>query len=279
MTFSPMLSLRSFMCALVCCLCGAVARGTCVADSTVTTIESPSKVVITTAGDGSTKVEIITDDATHQSPAFVPTVSRSNHGGKLMFFNNIFGGVVIPVDKPAGMLTSWELGVANLIGYGLRTGHGAPILSMGAGFAYRWYNVGDGYGLMRRSDRLLLCPLDVEHDGFHDPASRFCTASALLTFSLKQKLGRRWVIDLSAILDFNFYTDAFFSYNDGSEKAVRTKVHYKGLNQRVMRCDFMASVGLAGIAGIYLRYSPSAVFHRGYGPHFQQIAAGVSFIL
>lgn len=271
--------LRSFLCVLVCSLSAVLMQGACVADSSVRVIESPSKVVITANGDGSTRVEIIVDDSGLQPMTPMSPDPRSGRRGKLLFFNNVFGGVVVPVDKPAGMLTSWEVGVANLIGYGLRTGKGAPILSVGAGFACRWYNVGDGYGLMRLNDRLNLQPLDAEQDGFHDPASQFCTASALLTFSLKQKLGRRWIMDLSAILDFNVYTDAFFSYNDGSEKAVRTKVHYEGLNQRVMRCDLMATVGLAGIAGIYVRYSPSAVFHRGYGPHFQQIAAGLSFIL
>ncbi|MDE7126110.1 MAG: hypothetical protein K2O12_06500, partial [Muribaculaceae bacterium] len=205
------------------------------------------------------------------------TRALSGKRSKVLVLNGLFGGVVIPVDKPAGMLVSWEIGVADLLGYSVRTSARGPWLSAGIGLAYRWFNVGDGYGLVREDDRMVLRPLPEMGSGMCDPKSRFTTSSFLLTFSMKQSLYKRWAFMLSAVLDFNFYTDGFFQYSTDASRPVRTRIHYKDFRQRVMRCDVMATVGLSGIAGAYVRYSPSALFKGDHGPGFEQIAAGVSF--
>lgn len=256
------------------------------AADTVTVIDSPSKVVITTR-EGHTTVQVVeragvrpaenAADMAVNSPFGGDGRSLSGHRGKVLFMNGVFGGVVVPVDKPAGMLTSWEVGVTDLLGYSYRISGVGPRISAGAGFAYRWFNVGDGYGVVREGDRMVLMPVSAGDVTYSDPKSRFNTWSLLLTFSLKQNIYKKFAVSLSAIVDFNIYTDAFFEYSGDGPKPVHTKVNYKDFHQRVMRCDLMATAGLSGIAGIYVRYSPSPLFRSDYGPKFGQIAAGMTF--
>ncbi len=255
------------------------AHATQTADS-VTVIKNPAKVVITNSADGHTKVEVFESD--HSSDTDImfgknnPTRLSLGKRGHVLFFNGIFGGMVFPTDEPKGMLPSWEIGVTHLLGYGYRTGRYTPELSAGIGFAYRWYNVGNGYRIDRQADRMELIPVNTGEAIYKSPNSRFTTSSFLLSFSLKQKIYRKLYFMASAILDFNFYTDAFFEYKDHETGSVKTKINYKGFHQRIMRCDLMATIGFSGIAGVYVRYLPTPVFKDSYGPKFEQIAAGIS---
>ncbi len=255
------------------------------AADTVTVIDSPSKVVITTH-EGHTTVQVVERAGVRPAETAADMDvdfsfgggGRSSSGcrGKVLFMNGVFGGVVVPVDKPAGMLTSWEMGVTDLLGYSYRISDGGPRISASVGFAYRWFNVGDGYGVAREGDRMVLVPVGAGEATYSDPKSRFNTWSLLLTFSLKQHIYKKFAVSLSAIVDFNVYTDAFFEYSGDGPKPAHTKINYKGFHQRVMRCDLMATAGLSGIAGIYVRYSPSPLFRSDYGPKFGQIAAGLA---
>lgn len=262
-------------------LTGALTASAGEKPDSVTVIKNPQKVVISHKN-GDTKVVIYESQADPEvNMPFGGDRDEKRHFGRfkrshVLFFNGLFGGMVFPTDAPEGMLTSWELGVTHLLGYGYRLSRNGPELGAGLGFAYRWFNAGNGYGLHREGDRMTLTPLPSGENALNSPNSRMTTSSLLLSFSLKQKIYRKFAFMATAILDFNFYTDAFFEYNDGSDQAVKTKVNYKGFHQRVMRCDLMATLGFSGIAGVYVRYAPTPLFKGDYGPRFEQWAVGIS---
>lgn len=191
---------------------------------------------------------------------------------EVMLFNGMYGGVIVPMDAPDGMLASWEFGVPYVLGYSYQTARFAPRFSTGLGMASRWFNVGDGYGLGKEGDSLVLTrlPESVGH-----PGSRFTTSSILVSFGITQRIVGDFAISLNAMLDFNVYTDGFFKSYEGGKDGVRTKISYKGLHQRVFRCDLMASIGFLDGPALYVRYAPTSMFKAGYGPQFKELSAGL----
>lgn len=196
-------------------------------------------------------------------------------GSSMMFFNGMYVGMIRPLEAPDGMLASWEWGVSYLFGYSYRFGRYAPKFSVGTGIALRWYNVGRGYGLSRASDELLIVPVAEDHS---DPASRFSSKSITVSAGFTQRIAGSLMLALTATLDFNVHTTGFYKYYDGGKEGTRHKIDLSHLHQRVMRWDFMASLGFESALAAYVRYSPVEVFAPGYGPRFRQLAMGLQFI-
>lgn len=258
---------------------------------TVKIIENPSTVTVVTSGN-STKVtvkgtsadrgfayeyetsESVDDDfpLDIELPFKKFGKSRKKHKSSVIFMEGIFVGCISPRNAPDGMLASWELGMPFILGYSYQTAKYAPKLSVGIGMGFRWYNVGDGYGVTRNGDALSIFRIP---EGTGNPSSRFTTTSILVPFALQQRIYGNFGMSLMAILDFNVNTDAFFKYYEGGKDGVRYTERYKGFHQRVFRCDFMASIGFIDAISAYVRYSPTKMFKAGYGPRFSEISAGI----
>lgn len=264
---------------------------------TVKIIENASSVLVVKDGDGVT----VTVKGINGSPyegyefrssknldnQFVPDLDfempflktrkkrhKKEYRSSVMFFNGLYVGLIRPLEAPEGMLTSWEFGVPYLFGYSYRFGRYAPKFTVGAGMAFRWYNVGRGYGLWRNADELQIVPVAEDQA---DPASRFSSTSITVSAGLTQRISGSFMLALTATLDFNLHTTGFYKYYDGSKDGPRHKIELSHLHQRVMRWDFMASLGFESVIAAYVRYSPVEMFAPGYGPRFRQFATGLQF--
>lgn len=183
---------------------------------------------------------------------------------------NLYAGAVIPLSAPDAVRTAYEFGLGMIAGASYRTGRNTPEISIGLGFGCSYTRIGHGFMLDKSDDILFIKPV---HPGLSDVKSRIFSFRFEIPVMITQKLYRSLGFSAGAIINLNTYTTGSSEWNTGQ---IHHKVSYKGLQQRILTADLIAIVGLPDDIGAYVRYSPSGIFHTGYGPGFSRLSAGVS---
>lgn len=185
---------------------------------------------------------------------------------------DIYAGAVIPSAADRGMSrTGWEIGMLNVGKVEWRLSRCGTRLSLGIGWQYRHFIIGDGL-MARRDDNgaYLLSPKPTEYSDVKSSLKNFSIQFPLM---LSQKIYRSFTFDVGGVAMLNTYTTGNCSWK---EDGTKTKRPIKHLHQRILTVDALARIGWRGDFAFYVRYSPMSLFSRQYGPQFESVAIGAS---
>ena len=185
---------------------------------------------------------------------------------------DIYAGAVIPSEGDPGISrTGWEIGMLNVGKINWRLSNFGTNLSLGIGWQYRHFTIGDEL-MARRSDNgaYVLSPIPSE---YHNVKSSLKNFSIQFPLALSQKLCGDFAIEVGGVAMLNTYTTGNCSW---SENGTETKRSIKHLHQRILTVDALARIGWKGILAFYMRYSPMSLFSRQYGPQYESVAIGGS---
>lgn len=170
----------------------------------------------------------------------------------------------------AGIKNCFELSAADFIGLDWRTSR-KTTLGVGIGFGYNRVTTNDHMLFVKNGDVLgvAVAPEDAEVDYARWDMLRF---QVPLMYS--QKLSGNFGFALASIINFNTYSTATNRYKTGRTRYTET---IKGINQRLLTVDLMATVGFVGSMGAYIKWSPMTAMQQKYGPSFRNFSIGVNF--
>lgn len=187
-------------------------------------------------------------------------------------FCDIYAGAVIPSEGDPGMSrTGWEIGMLNVGKINWRLSRCGTNLSLGIGWQYRHFTVGDGL-MAGRTDNgaYVLSPIPAE---YHSVKSSLKNFSIQFPLALNQKICGDFAIEVGGVAMLNTYTTGNCSW---TENGTETKRSIKHLHQRILTVDALARIGWKGTLAFYVRYSPMSQFSRQYGPQYESVAIGGS---
>lgn len=196
--------------------------------------------------------------------------ARKSRKLSLTCLRNLYGGAVIPLSAPDAVRTSFEFGVGMIIGASYNTGDHSPEISVGIGTGFSFTKIGHGNVLGKSGDRLFITPVN---SGTHDVKSHIYSFRFEIPVMITQKVYRSFGFSAGAIVNLNTYTTASSEWHTG---AIRHKISYKNLQQRILTADLIAIIGFPDDIGAYVRYSPCDMFQKGYGPEFSHLSVGIS---
>lgn len=187
-------------------------------------------------------------------------------------FCDLYAGGVIPTEADRGFSRAgWEIGMLNLVKAEWRLSRQGTALTLGIGWQYRTFNIGDGMILSRgEGGRLDLNPIVGEYDRTRSRINYFAIQIPLL---LSQKIYRAFTIELGGVAMFNTYTTGSSSWE---KDHVSSKAGIKDLHQRLLTVDALARIGWRDNLAFYVRYSPMSQFKPHHGPQYDSVAIGMS---
>lgn len=187
-------------------------------------------------------------------------------------FCDVYAGGVIPVEFDRGMnRAGWEIGMLNVVRADWRLTRFGIGLSLGIGWQYRSFNIGDGMMLGRYdAGKLTLSPIPAEYDKAKSKLESFAIQIPL---TLSQKIYKAFTIEIGGVAMFNTYTTANSSWQQGD---VESKLSIKNLHQRLLTVDAIARIGFRDCMAFYVRYSPMSQFKPHHGPQYDSVAIGMS---
>lgn len=161
--------------------------------------------------------------------------------------------------KGATSLTR-EVGILNLLGVGYNFGP-RSCLSLGAGFAGKWYNLKKDYMYGEVTPEVLTV-----NKGWPAGASDTKSTLSMMTVQFPllyhQGFGKKFNIMVGPVLNWNIYA----TYNNKYKvDRTTTQTSTTGVHQRKVTVDGVIGVGNRAM-GVYFRYSPMNVFENNYGP-------------
>lgn len=170
----------------------------------------------------------------------------------------------------SGIKNCFELSVADFIGIDWRTSP-KTTLGVGLGFGFNRVTTDDHMLFVKNGDALdvAVAPENAEVDYARWDMLRF---QVPLMYS--QKLSGNFGFALASIINFNTYSTATNRYKTGRTRYTET---IKGINQRLLTVDLMATVGFVGNMGAYVKWSPMTAMQQKYGPSFRNFSIGVNF--
>ncbi|MDE7458695.1 MAG: hypothetical protein K2M77_07480 [Muribaculaceae bacterium] len=217
------------------------------------------------------------DSETEQLWVFNPRFARQSRNRKPTNPSvdagcDIYAGAVIPTKADRGMSrTGWEIGMLNVAKAEWRLSRCGTRLSVGIGWQYRHFTIGDGLMASRgENGAYALSPIPSE---YHDVKSSLKSFAIQFPVALSQKIYRKFTIELGGVAMLNTYTTGNCTWHVGD---VTTKSPVKHLHQRLLTVDALARIGWREDFAFYVRYSPMAQFKAQYGPQFESIAIGAS---
>lgn len=210
-------------------------------------------------------------------PTNFPFAKKSRRTISFDVLKNIYVGVSIPTAGDDAISTSYECGIAQVAGITYcPTGQGFST-SIGIGFGTRQFSVKENYYLQSGLDRVLNVIPKEENQG--KCTSRISSFYLQVPILFSQRIYKSFGVSFGAIVNLNTYTTANTKYklNTGSDNEVYNKEKFKGLHQRPLTVDLMATIGFVDSVGAFVRYSPMEMFENGYGPKVKSITAGITF--
>ncbi len=184
---------------------------------------------------------------------------------------DIYAGGVIPTDADRGMdRAGWEIGMLNVAKIKWRLSKCGTEFSVGMGWQYRHFTVGDGMMLNRNENQALI--LNQIPEGYNDVKSSLKSFSLQFPILLRQKIYKKFAIEVGGVAMLNTYTTANCSWKEGE---ISSKLPLKNLHQRILTLDAIARIGWRDEFAFYVRYSPTQ-FKPQYGPQYDAIAIGAS---
>ena len=169
----------------------------------------------------------------------------------------------------SGTKNCFEYSLADLIGVEWETSRFTR-LGLGVGFGLQRVTTADHRLFATEGDCLTVAPLP---EGIEHEYSRLDNWRIQLPLYWRQRIAGRFGLSLAAIVNFNVYSKADNRFRRGKTTYTET---ITGLNQRLLTCDLMATVGLVDAMGVYVKWSPVPTFGRPYGPSFRTISVGIN---
>lgn len=201
----------------------------------------------------------------------VPFAGNFSHSSSAMqFLKNIYVGCNMPIGPGKNLKAGWEIGVAEVIGYGYTPNQGKTTFSTGFGFGYRTLSVANGLLFDRDNHTLVLAPTS---EGEYKPSAYVDFWQLHFPLLITQKLGRNFGFNLGVLLNLNVSSKAHNSYKLEGE---RYKTTLDNLHQRFFTPDIFATVGKPGLLGVYLRYSPMNAMMHYAGTRMSTFSIGVN---
>lgn len=187
-------------------------------------------------------------------------------------FCDLYAGAAIPTSADRGFSrTGWEFGMLNVVKTAWRLSRCGTEFSIGVGWQYRQFTIGDGMMLgVNEAKTLFLYPIP---QGFDNVKSSLKSFAIQFPFTLSQKIYRSFTIEVGGVAMLNTYTSGNCSWSEGD---VHSKRPIKNLHQRLLTVDALARIGWRGNLAFYFRYSPMSQFKPHHGPKYNSAAIGLS---
>lgn len=185
---------------------------------------------------------------------------------------DVYAGGVIPIEFDRGLSRAgWEIGMLNVVRSQWRLSHCGTYLSLGIGWQYRTFNIGDGM-MLGRSDngKLTLSPIPEDYDKAKSKLESFAIQFPL---TLSQKIYKAFTIEVGGVAMLNTYTTGNCTWHEGD---VESKLSLNNLHQRLLTVDFLGRIGWRDCVAFYVRYSPMSQFKPHLGPQYDSVAIGMS---
>lgn len=185
---------------------------------------------------------------------------------------DFYAGAVIPTEADPGMSrTGWEIGMLNAGKIEWRLSHCGTRLSLGIGWQYRHFTIGDGLMARRtKNGTYVLSPIPT---GYHNVKSSLKSFAIQFPLMLSQRIYRGFTFEIGGVAMLNTYTTGNCKWSEGDST---TKTPIKHLHQRLLTVDALARIGWRGDFAFYVRYSPMSQFSHHYGPQYKSVAIGAS---
>lgn len=182
-------------------------------------------------------------------------------------------GVVNALDAPDGMDvdmgTSYELMWDNILKFNYYVVPYTTSVSLGFGMTWRNYRMTGGTRFIQEGDNLVLGNYP---EGAEIKFSRLKVFSLTVPLMINQSLGRKVVLSVGPVINFNTHGSLKTRYTLGGEKVKEKSNH---IHQNRMTIDFMAKLRFKSI-GVYAKYSPSDMLNTEFGPKFRSFSTGIT---
>lgn len=178
-------------------------------------------------------------------------------------------GICMPVDGPDGLDQSIDVAMGKIVGLNYTPWAKGPTFSFGAGiFAQKFVlHGGRMFGMDGKS--LVMMPLP---EGCRDSHVRLFNFGFGMPFTVTQNISHGFSVSAGVVMKFNTYTTASNKYTIDNRSYEQS---LKGLQQRILTYDIFGGIGWDDF-GLYVRYTPVAMFKSGNGPQFDVISFGVN---
>lgn len=212
------------------------------------------------------------EDITFKLP-FVKETSRQKDTFRrqryLVGIKYFYWGWNFNYDHKDGTRNSFEVGVADLVGVDWRMSR-KTTLGIGLGFGFNRVTTRDYRLFAKTGDALSIvnAPQDADVDFARLDSWRFH-----VPLMYTQRLCHDFGFAFATIVNFNTYSKASNRYTIGNTRYTET---IKGLNQRLLTVDFMATVGIVDEIGAYIKWSPVTAMQAVNGPSYRNFSIGVN---
>ena len=102
--------------------------------------------------------------------------------------------------------------------------------------------------------------------------SRLKVFSLTVPLMINQSLGRKVVLSVGPVINFNTNGSSKTRYTLGGEKV---KEKSNNIHQKSMTIDLMTKLRFKSI-GMYAKYSPSDMLNTEFGPKFRSFSTGIT---
>lgn len=182
-------------------------------------------------------------------------------------------GVVNALDAPDGMDVdmgaSYELMWDNMLKFNYYVVPYTTSVSLGFGMTWRNYRMTGRTRFIQEGDNLVLGNYP---EGAEIKFSRLKVFSLTVPLMINQSLGRKVVLSVGPVINFNTHGSLKTRYTLGGEKV---KEKSNNIHQNRMTVDLMAKLRFKSI-GVYAKYSPSDMLNTEFGPKFRSFSTGIT---
>lgn len=201
-----------------------------------------------------------------------PDCDRADSDGKVRTrrfvtaMRHMYWGWRFNYGDKAGVKNCFELGVRDVLGLMWRR-RGAEF-EIGFGMGMRRFLAQDGLCFRKEGDAVRLSPADPDVELRH---SRLDVFTFHIPVLYNQTICDELRFSVGGVVNLNTYARIF---DETAADGVQLKRHYKGLQQRLLTADAVASLTVGGF-GMYASWSPVALFESKYGPGMKAWSIGV----
>ncbi len=189
---------------------------------------------------------------------------------EMVWANQLYLGIGVPVSAPSGLGQSVEWGWGKMVGVRVSPWKSGPKFAIGAGLHLEQYTLHGGQVFDRQRKQLVICPAPENARDIHNRLFNF---GFTIPLTITQNIKNDFSIAVGAELRFNTYTKASARYSIDNVEYNQT---FKQLQQRQMTPSLYGAIGWLDDFGLYVRYTPSRLFDKQWGPEFQTVSFGVT---
>lgn len=174
-----------------------------------------------------------------------------------------------PDNMDVDMGASYELMWDNILKFSYHVVPYTTSVSLGFGMTWRNYRMTGRTRFIQEGDNLVLGDYP---EGAEIKFSRLKVFSLTVPLMINQSLGRKVVLSVGPVINFNTHGSLKTRYTLGGEKVKETG---KNIHQNRVTVDLMAKLRFRSI-GVYAKYSPSDMLNTEFGPKFRSFSTGIT---